>query len=191
MIGYICAVIIVISIIFGFFSGNTEQIVSALLSGGLDAVSFCFKICGSICFFSGFIGIAEQAGVTTLFSTLLRPVLRFLIPSVSDDKATENAVCMNIACNVLGLGNAATPIGIKAVENMRGKNKLSVPDRSVAAFIVLNTASVTLIPTTVAAMRAAYGAPDPFSVTWSIFIVQILSCAVGIISVMLLYPKKR
>ncbi|MBO5035936.1 MAG: hypothetical protein J6D42_02510 [Clostridia bacterium] len=98
---------------------------------------------------------------------------------------------MNIASNAFGLGNAATPMGIKAVELMRKKKDLNSPDRSISAFVVLNTVSVTLIPTTVASMRAAAGSDYPFSITPYVLITQTVSCLVGLLSVFLLCSGKK
>lgn len=190
MIGYIGSIILVISTFFGFFSGRLDDILSSLLSGGSEAINFCFKICGSICFFSGVVNVAEKAGITNYVSRILRPLICFLVPVTSVDPEIEHAVCMNIALNIFGIGNAATPIGIKAVELIRKRNGLSFPDRNISFFVVLNTVSLTIIPTTVVSIRASAGAGSPFSVTSKIFIVQMISCVVGILMAFLFCSEK-
>ena len=191
MIGYIGAIIIIFSTVFAFFSGRIDDILSSLLSGGSDAINFCLKTSGSICFFSGIMNVAQKSGLTDLFSKIFKPIIKFLFPTAFGESEIENAICMNIASNVFGLGNAATPMGIKAVELMRKKKDLNSPDRSISAFVVLNTVSVTLIPTTVASMRAAAGSDYPFSITPYILITQTVSCLVGLLSVFLLCSGKK
>lgn len=191
MVGYIGAIMIVFSTVFAFFSGRIDDILSSLLSGGSDAINFCLKTCGSICFFSGIMNVAQKSGLTDLFSKIFKPIINFLFPTAFGESEIENAICMNIASNAFGLGNAATPMGIKAVELMRKKKVLNSPDRSISAFVVLNTVSVTLIPTTVASMRAAAGSDYPFSITPYILITQTVSCLVGLLSVFLLCSEKK
>lgn len=190
MIGRISAVILIFSTIFAVFSGRTDAILSSLLSGGFDALNFCFKICGSICFFSGLMNVAKKSGITEIFTYILRPVIRFLIPVTSKDKEIEQAVCLNIAFNVLGLGNAATPMGLTAVELMRKRNRLISPDRNVSMFVILNTVSVTIVPTTVISILSSAGASDPFYVLPYILAVQTVSCIVSILVGLCLFPNK-
>ena len=191
MVGYIGAIMIVFSTVFAFFSGRIDDILSSLLSGGSEAINFCLKTCGSICFFSGIMNVAQKSGLTDLFSKIFKPIIKFLFPTAFGESEIENAICMNIASNVFGLGNAATPMGIKAVELMRKKKDLNSPDRSISTFVVLNTVSVTLIPTTVASMLAAAGSDYPFSITPYILITQTVSCLVGLLSVFLLCSGKK
>ena len=191
MIGYISVIILVISTFFGVFSGTTDDILSSLLSGGLDTLNFCFRISGSIFFFSGLMNLAKKSGLTKIFSRILSPLIRILFPVASKDPEIEQCICMNIASNFFGLGNAATPIGIKAVELMKKRNNLTSPDRNVSLFVILNTVSLTLIPTTVASVRSSAGAVDPFSVSPYIFIVQTVSCLIGIVLSLLLCRDRK
>ena len=126
-----------------------------------------------------------------MIARLLMPFIRLLFPEYSHDKQICEAIAMNMTANLLGLGNAATPIGIKAVELMKKRNNLTSPDRNVSLFVILNTVSLTLIPTTVASVRSSAGAVDPFSVSPYIFIVQTVSCLIGIVLSLLLCRDRK
>lgn len=147
------------------------------------------KVCGSICLFSGLLKVAEKAGLTKAFSRILRPVIKRLMPLSLVSSETEAAVCLNISSNMLGLGNAATPFGIKAARNMYTLNGMRVPDRSLASFIVLNTASVCFFPSGVIALRQAYGAADPYGIILPVLFTQMAAAAVGLLTVRLVFGK--
>lgn len=185
MIGIISAVFIVAGTLYSFFTGGAEAVSSAVLSGGSDAVSFLLKTGGAICFFCGIMKIAEKAGLTSKIAKILRPLLSKIIPSMRSSPGAEEAVCMNVSSNLLGLGNAATPFGIKASKSLfKG-----IPDRSLASFVVLNTSSVQLIPSTVASIRAAAGSNSPFDILLPVLISQSVACAAGLIFVRIMFRE--
>ncbi len=177
MIGWICFVLLVSGAVCGAVTGNLDQISSAILSTPADTVSLLLKIGGSICFFSGLIRVAEGSGLVDRFSRILKKPVGALIPKTKTDLSLRSSVTMNLASNFFGLGNAATPYGIKAAGQMAD----GTVSRSLAAFLLLNTCSIQLIPTTICALRQANGASNPMDILPTVWLVQILSCAVGII----------
>ena len=142
----ISTVIFVFSFISALICGRSDDVVSSFFSGGTDVFSYCFKIGGSICLFSGFLKVAEDSGLISVVANLFHPFVKIFMPSALVTEETENAVVMNISSNLFGLGNAATPFGIKAAKNIYSLNGLSQPDRSLASFIVLNTSSLCINP---------------------------------------------
>lgn len=183
MILKISTVLILFSVVSAVFCGREKELISSFFSGGGDSVTYCLKICGSLCLFSGFMKIAEDSGLTKKVSLFLRPLVKIIMPSALVDEETENAVVMNISSNLFGLGNAATPFGIKAAQNIYLRNGLSSPNRSLASFIVFNTASLCLIPSTVITLRQAYGAAEPADILLPVILVQLVSCAFGLLLV--------
>lgn len=183
MILKISAALILLSLISAVFCGREEALISAFFGGGIDTVTYCLKVCGGICLFSGFMRVAEDSGLIKQVAKLLRPLVKYIMPSALVDEDTENSVVMNISSNLFGLGNAATPFGIKAAGNMYGLNRMTRPNRSFASFIVLNTSSLCLIPSTVITLRQSYGAADPADMILPVIIVQLISCAAGLLLV--------
>ena len=189
MVGVIAAVLLLVSIIFSIVSGKSGDVNDALFSGTADAITFCLKTGGLICFFCGIMNVAKKAGIVRVISNLLRPVIRRIVPDSERSEETAEAVSMNVSSNILGLGNAATPFGIKATDLLlNGRDRLT---RSAAAFLLLNTACVQLLPTTIAAIRQSNGAAAAFDILPATLCAQLLSCAVGLILVFLLFKKER
>lgn len=177
MIAWICFVLIVTGTVCGLITGNMNAVTEAILSTPAVTVSLILKIGGSICFFSGLMRVAEVSGLVNRFSSFLARPVRFLIPKTGKNMNLRAAVTMNLASNFFGLGNAATPYGIKAAAMMTHGGV----SRSLAAFLLLNTCSVQLIPTTVCALRQANGAENAMDILPAVWIVQVISCTIGII----------
>lgn len=190
MLGKIVAFMIVLSAVTMLFSGNVAETAKSVLDGGQNAVMFCLNTCGSMIFLSGIMGIARKSGLTQSIVKIIKPILKIIIPTASDSEIGVT-VTENVVSNLFGLGNSATPAGIRAVKLMFSKNNLDSPDVSVASFVVLNSSSVTLIPSTVLSLRSAYGCVDPFSVIGKIIFIQTVSCAVSLIAVKILFGRKK
>ncbi len=188
MVGIIAAVLLLISIIFSIIN-HTENIYDIFFSGASDSISFCLKTGGIICLFCGIMNVAKKAGITETISKILYPVLKRLIPNIQQNPEAQDAVCMNIASNMLGLGTAATPFGIRATNHLM--NGRTVPDLSVATFIILNTASIQLFPTTIAAILQANGSSEPFAILPAVLISQFTACITGILFIRLFYRNER
>lgn len=182
MLGYFFAALVLMSIIFAAVSGRVPETAQAVMTGAGDAVTVCIGLAGGICLWSGVMRVAEKAGLTSLLSKALSPVLRRLLPSLGKGSEGEQAVCMNVSANILGLGNAATPYGLKAMRYMAERSpRKGAATRDMVVFTVLNTASVQVLPTTVAALRAAAGAPAPFDILPAVWVTSLSSAVFGVL----------
>lgn len=180
MMNYVWAILILVAIIFAIATGKGSEIGSALLSSGETSVNLLLTLAGTISLWSGVMAIAESSGITKGLSTLFRPVLKLLFKDYKDDNRVMNAVSTNITANLIGLGNAATPAGLKAIASMyNGENKIN---NSMATFIVMNTSSIQIVPTTIVALRLAKGSNAPMEIAPCIWISSICALMVGIAS---------
>lgn len=182
MLNYIWAGMIVVSFICALITGRMEELSKAAISGADKAVSLIISMAGVMCLWTGIMKIADRGGLTAIIAKILSPVLSRLMPDYKKDSAAMRAVSANITANILGLGNAATPFGLIAMKEMQKENRLKTqPNNSMVMFVVMNTASIQLIPTTIAALRQASGSSQPYDILPYIWIVSFLSLAVGII----------
>ena len=182
---------LVVSMIFGFATGRLDKVSAAALEESSHAVELSIKLLGSLCFWSGIMKVAEKSGMVDALRYLLMPLLKLIFPGIKNEKKALGAISMNLASNLLGLGNAATPLGISA---MRELHKLSgfssAATKEMVCFVVMNTASLQIIPTTVAALRLENGAEKPLDILPAVWLVSICSLGIGIISAKLFYPKE-
>ena len=173
------------SLVFGFFTGHLNEVTAAALEGAQSAVTLCTSMAGILCLWSGIMELMRQSGLADRLAALFRPLLRLLLPQASRDRETLAAVSANISANLLGLGNAATPLGIQAAERMaRGCD--GVASDELCRLVVLNTASIQLIPATVASVRAAAGSAAPFDILPAVWLASVLSVAAGLLAAALL-----
>lgn len=182
MMNYIWCGIIFFSVLISFFNGNSVDISSALLQSVEEAVAFTIKLMGMFCLWGGITKVAEKCGITEFFSKLLSPVLKILFPEAKENKELRNNISMSITADMLGIGNAATPLGIKAMKSFK-KSPLQ-PDTAtngMVTFVVMNTAAMRIIPTTVAEIRSNYGAPSPFDILPVTAVTSFCALLVGII----------
>ena len=181
MINYIWAGMIAVSFVFAAFSGNSEAVNEALVLGAQSAVEMAMGFLGLMCFWSGLLEIAKKSGLTERLAKILEPFMRFLFPKLKKGSPAISAMMMNMVANFLGLSNAATPLGLKAMEELDKENKhRKRASNAMCLFVVINTASVTLIPTTVIALRAANGSSEPFEIILPVWICSVISVTVGI-----------
>ena len=173
---YIWGMLIVFSVISAAFLGRGEQLLNAAVGSAESAIYFCITIGSAIILWSGIMNIAKRAGLCDMLAKLLDRPLQYLFGNISDP--AKQAITMNISCNFLGLGNAATPFGIQAMKLMR---KGETGTNPMIMFVVITTASVQLLPISVAAIRKAAGAPNPFDIIFCVWATSICSQAAGII----------
>ena len=172
---------VLISLIFGALTGNLSSLSAAALEGAQSAVELCFTMCGVMCLWTGVIELMDQCALTDKIAALFRPLLRRLLPQASRDSETLAAVSANLSADLLGLGNAATPLGIRAARRMsRGCG--GVASDELCLLVVLNTASIQLLPTTLAGVRASLGAADPFDILPCVWLVSLLSVLAGLLA---------
>ena len=173
-----------ISILSAILAGNGGALAGAVMTGAQGGITLAFSIAGAICLWSGIGKLMEKSGFTNQLSRLLRPVLYRLFPSSKTDSVLAGDLSANICANFLGLGNAATPMGIKAARRLaKGQ---TVANNELCRLIVLNTASIQLIPATVAAVRAAQGCQTPFDILPAVWITSFSSAGLGLIAAWLL-----
>lgn len=172
---------IIISIACSIFTGKINELSSSVLDGASSAIELVFSLMGTMCLFTGLLKIADEGGLTKFIAKLLSPVVSRLFPDCKKDSSAFKAICMNITANLLGLGNAATPLGIKAMKEMEKDNKIKGrANNSMVMFVVINTASLQLVPTMMSALRQKHGAASPFDVLPAIWLTSTFSLLVGI-----------
>ena len=170
-----------LSLLFGCATGQLSAVSAAALTGAQSAVELCLSMAGAICLWSGVMTLMDRCGLSEKLAALLRPLLRRILPNASRDRETLAALSANVSANLLGLGNAATPLGIRAATRMaQGCN--GVASDELCRLVVLNTASIQLLPTTVAAVRSAHGCAAPFDILPAVWLSSVLSVSAGLLA---------
>jgi spore maturation protein A len=173
---------VVVSVAFGLATGRMELVGKAALEGAGAAVNLALSICGVTCLWTGVMEIMRRSGVAAGLKALFMPLLSILFPGSRNNRAAMEAVSANVSANLLGLGNAATPLGIKAASEMAKQSRGGVATDDLCMLVVINTASIQLIPATVAALRAAAGAARPFDILPAVWITSLASVTAGILA---------
>lgn len=169
-----------IAVICSIVTGSGQQLAAAVMEGAQSGVTLVVAMAGAICLWSGVGKVMERIGLTAGLARLFRPVLERLFPSCKTDPALAGSLSANVCANILGLGNAATPMGVDAAKRMaKGSDKAS---HELCRLIVLNTASIQLIPTNVAAVRASLGCQRPFDILPAVWVTSLLSAGLGLMS---------
>ncbi|MBR2472197.1 MAG: spore maturation protein [Clostridia bacterium] len=181
MFGYIWVGMIIFSLIVGLFSGNAETVALAAAEGAQSGVTMTLELLGIIAFWNGIMKIAEEGGIINILSKVIKPIYKCFFKTIPIDEKAGKNILMNITANILGLGNAATPFGIKAMQEI-GKTAGGIATNEMIMFLVFNTASIQLIPTTVISMRAASGSGAPSEIIIPVWIVSVTALTVGIIT---------
>lgn len=181
---------VLLSLIFGLATGNLDAVANAALEGAGTAVELSISMAGILCLWSGVMEIMNVCGLSAKLARAFRPLLRRLLPGAARDEETLAAVSANVSANLLGLGNAATPLGIRAARRMaRGCG--GVASDELCRLVVLNTASIQLIPATIASLRAAAGCETPFDILPAVWLSSVLSVAAGLLAAWLFSRRKR
>ena len=192
MLNYIWGGMMLLSLVISVFTGRVEQTAAAAAAGAGAAVESCISLLGIMCLWTGLAKIGERAGITEFFSKALRPITKFLFPSLKPDSPALGAIIMNIVANLLGMGNAATPLGIKAVRELNRLNRnRSTASNEMCMFVVINTASIQLLPTTLISMRQSFGSSNAGAVIVPVWIVSICALVVGVTVAKLLEKRSK
>jgi len=178
--------IVLISTIFSFFTHTGAELSGAIPQGAQAGFQLALSIGGSLCLWSGVGRLLEEAGVTALLSRITRPILGRLFPSTRKNVELANALSGNVCANLLGLGNAATPMGIRAAQKLVDPGRPGLATDELCRLIVLNTASIQLIPGNVAAVRAATGCAAPFDILPAVWLTSLCSAGLGLFAAFLL-----
>ena len=192
MLNYIWLGLMVISIVVGALTGNLTAVTNAAVEYAAIAVDIALGLIGIMALWLGIMKIAEKAGIIRILSRAIRPIAKFLFPEIPPDHPAIGTMLMNIIANWLGLGNAATPLGLKAMEDLQSLNKSKdTATNSMVVFLALNTASITLIPMTVIAVRAELGSANPFEIISTGVFASTCACITAVIAAKLLQRTRK
>lgn len=187
MINYIWAALIIIGFIVGIFTGNVEAVTEAAIENAKTAVELAMGLIGAMALWLGIMKIAEDSGLVEKIARGLRPITVRLFPDVPADHPAMGAMMMNIAANILGLGNAATPLGLKAMQELQELNEQKdTATDAMVMFLAINTSSVTLIPASTIAILSAAGATNPTNIIGPTIIATTVSTIVAIVATKML-----
>ncbi|TDX53303.1 nucleoside recognition domain-containing protein [Orenia marismortui] len=181
MLNIIWFIMIITGIITAAINGRMEEVSIAILQSAEDSVMIVIKLIGPMALWLGLMKLAEEADLTKLLSRMFRPMARVLFPNIPEGHPALAAIMMNLSANFLGLGNSATPLGIKAMQELQSLNKNKIiASNAMCTFLVINTSSVTLIPTTVLALRIGAASSSPTSIIGTTIFATACSTVVGV-----------
>ena len=181
MINYIWGFFLVFGIIYAGFCGNIEFVTESAIKAAQDAVILSLNLLGMMCLWLGLMNIAKQAGMIRFLAKNLKPLLRLIFPSIPANHPALGAIVMTISANMLGLGNAATPLGIKAMQQLQTLNKeKKKATPAMCTFLVLCTTGTTLVPMTIIALRSAMGAATPTDIVGCVLMVSCIATIAGL-----------
>ena len=183
MMGWIWVALVTLALISGIFTGRFDILSGAMMDGAVAGVTVVLGIVGMMMLWSGVMEVMREAGLMDRLAKLLRPALRRLFPSADAD--TLGSLSANVSANLLGLGNAATPAGLRAAKGLQQLSKTEWASNDLCMLVVINTASLQIIPTTIASVRAAAGAVSPFDILPAVWFASVVSQACGILAVVL------
>ena len=186
LMSYVWTGMIALSLLSALFLDRGSQLSAAVTQGAQSGVTLVISLAGSLCLWSGVGKLMEKSGATAKLSQLLRPLLGKLFPSTRTDPQLAGSLSANICANFLGLGNAATPMGIQAAQRLALQSRNGTATDELCRLIVLNTASIQLIPATVAAVRVSLGCLTPFDILPAVWVTSLCSAGFGLISAFLM-----
>ena len=173
MLNIVWPIFIIISFSFAIFSGNLEKLNSSIFESTSDAINLSISLLGTICLWSGIMKIASNTSVIEKLTKILKPVIKLLFPQLKNNNEIQKEVSMNIIANILGLGNAATPLGLKAMKSMQKENKKKEYRKMINKYY--DSASIQIIPTTVVAIRNSMGSSNPTAIVFPVWIATIVA----------------
>lgn len=174
MLNIIWPVFILISFIYAILNGNLNEMNNSIFSSAASAVELCITFLGTICLWTGIMKIAQETTFVNKLTNILKPFINFLFPDCKNNEKAKKEISMNMVANILGLGNAATPLGLKAMKTLQKDNeKRDTVSNSMAMFIVINTASMQLIPTTVIAIRNSFNSTNSTQIILPVWVATI------------------
>lgn len=176
---------VVVSILCGLLTGQGAAVAAAAVEGASAAIELSLSIAGMMCLWTGIMEVMRQSGLAEKLSRLLRPILGRLYPQVAEDHEIMDSISANVSANLLGLGNAATPLGLEAARGMARKSP-GIASDSLCMLVVCNTASLQLIPTTVASVRVSAGCATPFDILPAVWLASAVSITAGVLTCKLL-----
>lgn len=183
MLNYIWAGMILIGFLTGVLNGRIDEVTKAVLDSSKTAVDLSIALLGVLCLWTGVMEIASRAGLINGIANIIRPITKILFPGVPKEHPAMASMVMNMVANFLGLGNAATPLGLKAMNDLQKLNKdKDTATDDMCMFLIVNTCCIQLIPATLIALRAAAGSINPTIIISAVWITTLCTAAVGIIA---------
>lgn len=194
MLNYLWGGMILIAVVYGTVTGNVKAVGSAAVDSSKEAVELCITMLGVMALWTGIMRIAEASGLTEKFRKVARPVLRFLFPDVPEDSEANDSIASNLLANLLGLGWAATPFGLKAMAELQKINveqggKREVASRSMCSFLIINISSLQLIPVNIIAYRSQYGSVNPAEIVGPAIVATTISTLAAVVFIKLTEKK--
>lgn len=190
MLNIIWPIFIIISIVYAFFVGRVEEVNSAVFESAESTVNLMLTFFGTLCLWNGIMEIATATSLMEKLTKFLSPIMKVLFPEIKKEDKEYKEISMNMVANILGLGNAATPLGLKAMETMQKKNtKKDTLSNSMATLLVINTASLQVIPTTVIAIRTSLDSANPTSIILPVWIATLAGFSTVVILSKILSKK--
>lgn len=190
MLNKIWPAFLIISFIYAILNGNIEEFNNSIFTSCAQTVDLILKLFGTMCLWNGLMKIVQETSLMKKLTKFISPLMKILFPKMKKEDKEYKEITINIIANLLGIGNAATPLGLKAMQTMQEKNpqkdKITDP---MAMFIVLNTASIQLIPSTVIAVRASLGSVNPSQIIVPVWIATIAADVAGIVASKILMKK--
>ena len=191
MLNILWPIFIILSFIYALISGKVNEVNNGIFTSLSDAVQLSITFLGTICLWNGIMEIAKKTSLINKMTNFLKPFINFLFPELKENKIAKQEISMNMIANILWLGNAATPLGIKAMKTMQKDNKAKdTLTNSMMMFIVINTASLQLIPTNVIAIRTSLNSGNPTSIILPVWIATVIAAVVGITFTKIIIKKK-
>ncbi|MGN0623933.1 MAG: spore maturation protein A [Oscillospiraceae bacterium] len=191
MLNIVIVVFVAVSVIYSIISGSISQVSSASLESGIKAVELTMQLAASMALWGGLMRVAEKSGLTKKINRILSVVLKRFFKGIDKDGAVMRSLSMNVTANLLGLGNAATPLGITAMKEMVKEERAKGTTANIAKLVLLNTASVQLIPVTVSALRLKYGSSMPWDCTLPILVNSAVSLVFGMMAVYAFFGRRK
>lgn len=192
MLNILWPTFIILSFIYAIITGKVTEVNSGIFDALENAVELSITFLGTISLWNGIMEIAKNTSLINKLTNLLRPAIKRLFPELKNNEKANQEISINMIANILGLGNAATPLGIKAMQTMQQENRRKDElSNSMMMFILLNTASLQIIPTNVIAIRTSLGSQNPTSIIIPVWISSIVAAIIGILSVKILIKRGR
>ena len=190
MLNYVWFFLIVAGFIFGAINGKLDQVTKAAIDSANGAVTLCIGLAGVMCLWVGIMKIAEKSGLTDKIAKVTAPIVTLLFPEIKGKKKAISSIIMNITANFMGMGNAATPLGIKAIKELDDLNSdKTIATNSMCMLIVLNTSMIQLVPATLIALRSSAGSVNPSDIMGPIWIASLFTTIAGIVMAKVLQKR--
>ncbi|HHV95330.1 MAG TPA: nucleoside recognition protein [Clostridiaceae bacterium] len=192
MMNYIWFGMLIFGFITGIINGRMDEVTNAIIASASDAIKLSINLLGIMCLWTGLMKIANESGLVKNIASLMKPFIKVLFPGIPSNSPAAGAIVMNLVANILGLGNAATPFGLKAMEELQKLNpRKHTVSNDISMFLVINTASLQLIPTSLIALRAEAGSANPVEIIGCIWIASACAAITGVIATKILSSTRK